>query len=331
MRPRADVAAAGPPPMGGRLVRDGDDMRFVPRFSFVDGTTYTIVVEGVTAAVLVRPRQGRPAATEVLDIYPTTTKVPRNLLRLYIWFLGPMSEGCAESHVRLIDADGKAMIGALLPAENELWDAARRRLTLLLDPARIKRGLAGHRLAGYLLQFGASFRLVVDEGFRHALGMPLRSGAERRYDVGGEECSRVEPGSWALSVPPSHTFEPLEVFFERPLNRGLLGPCVYVVAPNGRAIDGTGEVGLEERSWRLAPQAVSAVGPHELVVDPVLEDPAGNSISRVFDRDLTRHEDEPREARPATVTFRTQSDGQTKRLLQGKFHSPVGPAPPPLG
>jgi hypothetical protein len=40
-----------------------------------------------------------------------------------------------------------------------------------------------------------------------------------------------------------------------------------------------------------------------LVVDPALEDLAGNSVSRVFDRDLTRPVDAPRDARPVTLTF----------------------------
>jgi hypothetical protein len=41
-----------------------------------------------------------------------------------------------------------------------------------------------------------------------------------------------------------------------------------------------------------------------LVVDPALEDLAGNSVTRVFDRDLTRPGDEPREARAVTLPFR---------------------------
>jgi hypothetical protein len=35
-----------------------------------------------------------------------------------------------------------------------------------------------------------------------------------------------------------------------------------------------------------------------------LEDLAGNSVSRVFDRDLTRPQDEPLAPRPVTVAFR---------------------------
>jgi hypothetical protein len=47
-----------------------------------------------------------------------------------------------------------------------------------------------------------------------------------------------------------------------------------------------------------------AFGSHQLIVDPVLEDLAGNSVSRVFDRDLARTADQPRRAWPVTVRFR---------------------------
>ena len=45
--------------MAGQLVPDGATLCFVPRFAFVDGTTYTVVVDGTSAAVLVRPRPDR--------------------------------------------------------------------------------------------------------------------------------------------------------------------------------------------------------------------------------------------------------------------------------
>jgi hypothetical protein len=77
-----------------------------------------------------------------------------------------------------------------------------------------------------------------------------------------------------------------------------------VAGPGGHLIDGTPRTGPEEQSWQLVPRRAWAPGSHQLIVDPVLEDLAGNSVSRVFDRDLTRPEDEPRQARPVTVPFR---------------------------
>jgi hypothetical protein len=44
-------------------------------------------------------------------------------------------------------------------------------------------------------------------------------------------------------------------------------------------------------------------GSHRLLIDPVLEDLAGNSVSRVFDRDLTASGDEPAQAQTVTVPF----------------------------
>ncbi len=49
----------------------------------------------------------------------------------------------------------------------------------------------------------------------------------------------------------------------------------------------TRHTGPDERSWRLVPAEPWQAGPYELVVDGILEDLAGNSLTRVFDRDRT--------------------------------------------
>jgi hypothetical protein len=299
--------------MAGRLVRDGDDVCFVPRFPFVDGASYTIAVGGTTAAVLTcaRPQptaatttSATATATEVRAIYPTAAEVPRNLLRFYIWFSAPMSEGYAAGHVRLVDAaSDEPMAGAVLPGGGELWSADRRRLTVLLDPARIKRGLAAQREAGYPLRRGEPFLVVVDDGFRDAVGGSLRGAAERRYAVGADERRRVDPGRWTVFAPSGGTREPLEVEFGRALDHGLLARCLYVTGPGGQPVAGGAEPGPGERSWRLTPGEPWAPGGHRLIVDPVLEDLAGNSVSRVFDRDLARPEDRPGPDQPVAVAF----------------------------
>jgi len=291
--------------MAGHLERDADggDRFFVPAFPFAEGTRYSVVVDGMERACLARPRVDRPATTEVLEIHPTAAVVPRNLLRFYVHFSAPMSEGFAAAEVRLVDADGDTVPAALLPSEHELWDGERRRITILLDPARIKRGVSGHRQSGYPLRTGTSIRLVIGTGFCDARGNPLRSPAERLYRVGPDERDHVEPGRWTLAVPTAGSREPLEVHFDRPLDHGLLGHCLSIADASGRLITGIGSIGPEERVWSLLPAEPWAPAPHELIVDPSLEDLAGNSVSRVFDRDLNRPDDAPREARPVRVTF----------------------------
>jgi hypothetical protein len=164
---------------------------------------------------------------------------------------------------------------------------------------------------GYPLQSGSSFRVVVDDGYRDARGAQLRAGAERRYEVGGDERRRVAPENWALTVPRTESREPVVVVFERPLDHGLLTRCLRVVDPDGRGVVGRVEVGPEERSWRLTPAQRWVSGTHQIVVDPVLEDLAGNSVSRVFDRDMARTEDQPRPAGPIAVSFAPAEDRAT--------------------
>jgi hypothetical protein len=273
-------------------VVDGDDVCFVPRFPFLDATEYEVEVDGiVVGCAICSTRSPEPPTTEVVAIRPTSDTVPRNLLRCYVEFSAPMREAGA-THVRLVDADGAPLVGALLPTEYELWDADRRRLTMLLDPARIKRGLAPHREVGYPLRDGTSVSLVVDAELPDASGRPLRAGALRTWTVVGDERRRVDPPSWSLNTGAAGTREPLEVTFDRPLDHALVARCLHVEDAAGR-VAGAGAVGDQERSWTFVPSAPWRATRHRLVVDPVLEDVAGNSVQRVFDRDLSRAEDTP--------------------------------------
>lgn len=284
-------AAVSAPPMAGALVDDGGDVCFVPRFAFVAGTAYTVTARDGVLATLTRPAP-QPPSTEVAAIHPTAGVVPRNLLRCYVSFTAPMSEGDAAGRVRLVDEAGEPLAHALLPVEYELWNSDHTRLTVLLDPARIKRGLVGHRAAGYPLRTGELVRLVVDAGFRDAAGATLLAGAARAYRVGDDLRGLVEPAAWHLTPPAAGTREPLTVAFGRPLDSALLARCLRVTGPNG-PVRGTAVAEHGESAWRLTPTAPWPAGQHRLVVDPVLEDVAGNAVGRVFDRDLTDPAERP--------------------------------------
>jgi hypothetical protein len=291
VRPAADIL--GLPPTAGSVSAGGDGLRFVPRFGFVDGTAYVVRAGGVVVATLTRARPERVAVTEVVEIYPTADEVPRNLLRCYVRFSAPMGRGYVAGNVRLVDEAGETIEGALLPADHELWDADRVRLTVLLDPGRIKRGVADGP------SLGAAFHLVIEPDFLDAQGNPLRVGADRRYRVGADERRRVDPGAFVLTAPASGSRDPLVVGFDRPLDHGLLTRCVQVTG-----LEGSVSVDPGERAWRFTPSRPWVDGPHKLVVDPILEDLAGNSVVRVFDRDLSRPEDAPGPPGPVVVSFR---------------------------
>jgi hypothetical protein len=273
---RPSHSAAGLPGMLGTIVEDGDTTVFVPRYPFVAGMSYVISAAG-GSVVLEQSTVVTASEASVVAIYPTSSVVPQNLLRIYVEFSRPMSEGYARSCIRLADVDG-TLQGALLDTEYELWDSARRRLTVLLDPGRIKQGLADHEAAGYPLQVGQRFRIVVDAGFLDATGAPLVTSAERLWSVGEVLDTRVSPELWTVRASSTG----LSVTFDRPLDHGLLARCLRVLDPSGTPVPG--DARGEDDTWIFTPTEEWAVGEHSIRIDPVLEDVAGNSVQRVFDR-----------------------------------------------
>jgi hypothetical protein len=303
--------AAGLQPTAGRFDVDDDGVWFIPRFPFIAGTSYSLLVQtdehhavGPELWTIERPARVGAPTTDVVEIYPSADVVPLNLLKLYVHFSAPMSEGWALRAVRVRRADtGAQLEGVFLPMEPELWDPGHRRLTLLLDPGRIKRGLVPHEEAGYPLVEGVPIVVSIDLEFRDAAGRPLRAAFERRYEVGPAVRTRVDPAHWEWETPAAGAVDPLVVAFDRPLDQALLEHCLEVFDGSGAPVPGQHVTGRSERTWRFEPESPWRAGPYALRVDPVLEDLAGNSVVRVFDRDLLRDEDAPRHAGPWRLEF----------------------------
>jgi hypothetical protein len=294
VRPVSARGTTTRPPMAGSVVVDGDDRVFLPRFAFSGGIGYEVSVAGASTRVLHAPQPPRSATTEVVSIHPTSAAVPMNLLRFSVRFSQPMSVGYAPAYVHLSDIGGKHIDGALLSGEYELWDSEYRRLTVLLDPGRIKQGLADHEAAGYPLRQGHPFELTVDERFPDAHGNQLLHGRERRYEVEGVLSGRVDPAAWRIAVPTEDSLEPVSVGFDRTMDHALLLRCLRVVGPGGTTVAGSATPAAGERSWSFRPEKPWARGEHRLDVAPVLEDVAGNSVLRPFDRDLHSEVDNDR-------------------------------------
>jgi hypothetical protein len=300
-------------PIAGRFEVDQDAVCFLPRFPFLDGMSYSFLVHSLPETgreappqvwTILRPALEGTPTTDVVAIYPSVDELPVNHLKLYIHFSSPMSEGWAARAIRVRRADNdEPLEGVFLAMEPELWDRERRRLTLLFDPARIKRGLLPHEEAGYPLSEGVPIIVSIDAKFHDAGGRPLRTGAERRYEIGPLLRVRVDPAGWRYQPPTAGSTDPLTVEFDRPLDHALLGHSIWVNDAAGGELAGVGSVGPEERAWRFEPQSPWREDRHVVMVDPRLEDLAGNSVIRVFDRDLLRTEDAPTDAHHVAIDF----------------------------
>jgi hypothetical protein len=147
----------------------------------------------------------------------------------------------------------------------------------------------------------------VDSSFRDAQGVSLVAGMQRRYHVSPAVHQHVDPRLWQLRTPMADSREELGVVFDRPLDHALLEHALIVLDANGQVVNGQAMIGREDRSWTLEPVEAWRLEAYRLTIDPRLEDLAGNSLTRVFDRDVFRLEDTPLDIARAVIDFRPRT------------------------
>lgn len=304
-----DTAGEIPPVLGRYQVKDGT-LLFSPRFDLKPGLSYRAVFsqarldelaplflpadEGLSAPVdgavqearFSVPAPPRVATTVVHQIYPTADVLPENQLKFYLQFSAPMRQGEAYSHVHLVHSSGKQVELPFLELDEELWDWDGTRLTVFIDPGRVKRELTPHEELGPVLRSGEAYSLYVDEEWRDANGNPLKESFTKTFRVGPPDYDPPDPDTWSLEAPTAGTRSPLTVAFPEPLDHALLERVLWVADEEGQELPGSVEVETGERNWRFTPKTPWKAGEHLLVALSTLEDLAGNGIDRPFEVDI---------------------------------------------
>lgn len=291
-----DGPAREAPPMLGAYVASGNALVFTSRFALKPGLRYQATFDpsqlpgatgGSTDRVTadIRLPGGEPPApeTRIEAIHPSSDELPENLLRFYIQFSAPMRQGASYRFVHLVAIGAGEVELPFLELAEELWDPGGRRLTLLLDPGRIKRGLVPHEEVGVALRAGTRYALVVDRTWRDARGAPLVESFRKEFLARAPDRSSPIPAEWQVGAPEAGTREPLVLRFPEPLDQALLHRLVWIEDESGEPVRGAVETRDHETRWLFVPERQWRDGSHSVWVDPALEDLAGNSVGRPFE------------------------------------------------
>ncbi|MDX8348596.1 hypothetical protein SLH49_11420 [Cognatiyoonia sp. IB215446] len=241
-----------------------------------------------------------------VDIYPTAKELPANLLRLYIYFPRAMTAEEGSRHVALLDDKGARVNGAFLATNQELWSPDRDRLTLLLDPGRVKSGLAAHEVLGRALVPGQSYTLVISGAAIDARGCPLGADVVHNFSVVGPDYDTPNPVAWSIGSPRVNSSEPVKVDLGSTHDHLSMAYRLRVVDDKSEIVPGAIELGPEEKSWHFVPREPWAEVTYNLVVDERLEDLAGNRPGVLFDRPVSA---EPTEWQSHLSFLPTKDDG----------------------
>ncbi|MEO1366492.1 MAG: Ig-like domain-containing protein [Acidobacteriota bacterium] len=237
----------------------------------------------------------------VSEVYPSADVLPENLLRFYVYFTHPMAREEVFSAVELRDQDGRPMPGVFLSNRYELWSPDDRRLTLILDPGRVKTGLESHRRLGRALEADRTYVLTVGRSALDADGCPLAETFEKAFRASAEDLSPPEPGRWRLDVPAAGDKRALAVELDGPHDHLSLAYRLRVHDGGGAVVPGSIELAGHESRWRFTPVDPWRAADYRLVVGASLEDLAGNRPGRRFD--LARSGGDERPAAPPSPSL----------------------------
>jgi hypothetical protein len=269
-------------------------LSFIPRFGFVEDQSYVIRIKELhennsvshrkvdftieSAKAIVKPI--------VTSIYPSGNVLPENTLRFYIHFSRPMKPNVAVNHIKLVDSLGRVDDSAFMHFKQELWSADRKRLTLLMDPGRIKRGVATNIALGPALQEGEQYQLIVDGQWPTANGKDNLAPFSKPFRAGAPLRQLPDINTWIINRPTVDTKETLTIIFGRPFDHALLFKDIKILTANGKQVQGTASVKNSETVWKFSPDKNWHEKTITIVVDSELEDVAGNNFKDLLDHTI---------------------------------------------
>lgn len=286
------------PPMVGTYHVQPGLLRFEPQFPLEPGVVYRAIFrpdklpgEGSSAAthivsVFQVPRREQSIGTVVSHIYPSAEILPENLLKFYVHFSAPMSRGEVYQHIHLRDGEGKVVELPFLELNEELWDNRMTRLTLIIDPGRIKRGVRPLEEIGPALEEGKTYTLEIENELKDGNGNPLKETFQKVIKIGQPDRVPPDHTTWKIQSPKPNTREPLVLVFPEPMDHALAQRMIRVTFESGKMLEGKRILEDQERRWTFTPTATWHPGEYKLAIQTTIEDLAGNNIGKPFDVDL---------------------------------------------
>jgi hypothetical protein len=277
------------PPIAGSYDFKNGILTFRPQFPFQSNVKYRAVLRAAEKTISSThsiPAPPIDSTTTVAAIYPAVDALPENVLKFYIVFSAPMSGGHIYDYIHLRNSEGKDVQLPFLEIDEELWDPSMTRLTLFLDPGRIKRGVKPLEEIGPALQQDRSYTLLISRDWRDAKNAPLKGGFEKSFKVIAADREPPNPLRWKITPPKSKTRDTLKIAFDEPLDHALAQRVLRIADPKGAPVEGEVKLHSLDQTWTFTPNNRWSAGTHKLIVPTIIEDLAGNNIGKPFDVDL---------------------------------------------
>lgn len=219
-----------------------------------------------------------------IRVEPAVAVVPANHLKFYLHFPAPMERGDVFRHLRVVEISPEGAELGEVPEpfrEVELWDETFTRMTLWFHPGRQKPGVNLNVEIGPVLEEGKHYRLEISGAWPDEAGVPSGETVRHAFRAGPYDGTRPDPTTWKIEanktlvrVEAGEALDPESLRKRVSLRR------------DGREDFRDVKIAGDATGFSIRPVNSLSAGAWSLVIDPRLEDLAGNSIARSFNRDL---------------------------------------------
>ena len=264
-----------------------DSIVFKPLIPLTRGFSYKILYKEKEIGGITIPLPNASIRAKVIGIYPSTDTVPENLLKIYVEFSKPMTEGNALDYFKLIKNGKDTLHQVFLDLQTELWNNDHTRLTIWLDPGRIKRDLIPNKELGNPLIKGNHYRFIVDSSLPDGEGITLGKNYQKDFIVATRDSIIPDTDKWNINPPAANTTDILKIDLKESLDYILLKNAIRVLDEKGKPVEGNFQPGDKETQLTFSPSSKWVKGNFYLEIESRLEDLAGNNLNHPFDRDIT--------------------------------------------
>lgn len=278
-------------PVQGRFSYNTGQLIFTPYYPFEKGLTYTVRTKNLDTdeylyCTFMLETKEKYAVAKLLQIYPLANVLPENILRFYLYFNTPMKKGQALKYIRLVDAAGNIDNHAFMEFKQELWSTDGKRLTMVFDPGRIKRGVSTNRELGPALLEGQKYRLTISGAWQNIYGQALSANASKEFIVGQAYRQHIDVESLEIEKPKAYTYDALVIHFDRLMDHALIHSMLQIENEEGNPIAGHWEISDDETKALFFPEDTWKKGNYRILMHGNLEDLAGNNLNALLDEKI---------------------------------------------
>lgn len=275
--------------MFGNWKQEGSEMSFAPVIPFTNDNSYEVYKGNqLYIEFTVRPMKVQKAP-RLKAIYPKLDTVPENLLKMYFEFDSPMQQTQSMlDFIKVTNLSDNKEVDIFLSLENELWNLEKTRLTLWLDPGRIKKDLIPNKEQGIPIAQGNSYRIEISPTLENQRGISLGKTYDKTFFVADRDEVKPNTDEWILTVPEKNTLSGLGIKFQESLDYFLIEKNLRILSGSQEEIEGEFVISKKANNVLFVPKKPWKTGVYDIMIAGFIEDLAGNNMNRLFDEDLTK-------------------------------------------